>query len=100
MAKWICRKCNKYSEACRIDTGDSQSEKPTVCLFTGKGNIENVNWEPDGEPLLKPCPFCGGEAKILKGTYGYYPYCCNCQCLLNTDYKTKQDVIEAWNRRA
>ena len=43
---------------------------------------------------LKPCPFCGGEAKLVKtkvkfshfGKTGgtYYVYCKNCEC--KTDF--------------
>lgn len=59
---------------------------------------------------LKPCPFCGGEAEIVDNgevrTNKYYFVDVNCKdmncrgyssCL---EYKTKQQAIEAWNRRA
>jgi Lar family restriction alleviation protein len=59
---------------------------------------------------LKPCPFCGGEAKIVDNgeasTNKYYFVDVLCKdmscrgyssCL---EYKTKQQAIEAWNRRA
>ena len=51
---------------------------------------------------LKPCPFCGGEAKMANTDIGGWPvYCINCPC----DYgrywfATKQKAIEAWNRRS
>lgn len=82
------------------------------------------------ETKLKPCPFCGGEAKIFAGEVSYdkwnyevvRPYwvgCDNNDCSVNpktTAYKTsiwlKQDghvvmeqdgyalAVEAWNGRA
>lgn len=63
--------------------------------------------EPE-EPILKPCPFCGGEAKL-------YPYsnitdwwsvgCETSGCIGNHNddarfFSCKKSAIEAWNRRA
>ena len=51
---------------------------------------------------LKPCPFCGGEAKIRETDIGGFHVCCtNCPC----DYgrywfSTKRLAAIAWNRRA
>lgn len=53
---------------------------------------------------LKPCPFCGGEAKIRDySTPDTDPeidvFCTNCggQTFV---YETEGEAIEAWNRRA
>ena len=52
---------------------------------------------------LRKCPFCGGEAGIYKRvldwvTWDYKVKCSKCHC--ETDiYDTKQEVIEAWNKR-
>ena len=54
---------------------------------------------------LKPCPFCGGEAKVIKdGTltdqsviYSALCTCCRTQCYW---FETKEETIEAWNTRA
>ena len=68
----------------------------------------------DAEPL--PCPFCGGKAKVMHMDYGdgYLPevqtvwgvFCerdldaeyAHGHCIEN--YATKQEAIDAWNRRA
>ena len=66
---------------------------------------------------LKPCPFCGGKAKIythIKATEykngvwtEYKPevwrVMCDARvdcCALLNKFDTKQEAIEAWNRRA
>ena len=57
---------------------------------------------------LKPCPFCGGEAKLRETTYGnnigaYFVYCANrdCEVSPSTGYRRfRKEAIEAWNRRA
>lgn len=53
---------------------------------------------------LKPCPFCGGEAKIRDySIQDLGPeidvFCTNCggQTFV---YETEGEAIEAWNRRA
>lgn len=57
---------------------------------------------------LKPCPFCGGEARLRafrtyiqsKHRMGekYYIECC--ECGLNApNFINKEEAIEAWNRR-
>ena len=51
---------------------------------------------------LKPCPFCGGKAKILNeysvGFEAYYAWCENCR-YSSSIYDDKTDAVEAWNRR-
>lgn len=47
---------------------------------------------------LKPCPFCGGEAKIYKDYNGFYLVQCKCGC--GTLHKSeKKNVINDWNTR-
>lgn len=53
---------------------------------------------------LKPCPFCGGEAKIhsLTDIIGCYRVRCT-KCPVEFGqywFYRKADLIKAWNRRA
>lgn len=58
---------------------------------------------------LKPYPFCGNKAMMIKMRYHdelpfvYSVECANsiCSCKPSTlDYETEEEAIEAWNRRA
>lgn len=66
---------------------------------------------------LKPCPFCGGEAKIKAAnknygftiwcqcecgarTVGYCPYTDNEDSSLESIESCKNSAVEVWNRRA
>ena len=54
---------------------------------------------------LLPCPFCGGTASTWMGIDKYNNKCvwgvdCDiCDCSLTGPYDTKDEAIEAWNRR-
>ena len=52
---------------------------------------------------LKPCPFCGGAAK-MRHFQKFYRVACEdieCECVAESGYHaTKAEAIEAWNRRA
>lgn len=53
---------------------------------------------------LKPCPFCGGEAKMIKfqkvgsETCEYVMQCWGCHAKTRV-CKTDEEAIRAWNRR-
>lgn len=48
---------------------------------------------------LKPCPFCGGEARV--NAYGFNQYSVDCKiCWVETPIKSDvKNAIKAWNRR-
>ena len=47
---------------------------------------------------LKPCPFCGGEPDLFEAPSVYFVECS--KCYYPTNYDTKEEAINAWNRRA
>ena len=52
---------------------------------------------------LKPCPFCGGEAEMVRNSAGsYFVRCTNKQCAAKTRLYHENDngARLAWNRRA
>ena len=55
------------------------------------------------EIKLKPCPFCGGEAKpVFRGSCNYV-VCSNeeeCWCGMTCPVTTPEEAARIWNRRA
>ncbi|HJC89564.1 MAG TPA: Lar family restriction alleviation protein [Candidatus Mediterraneibacter excrementigallinarum] len=52
------------------------------------------------EIKLKPCPFCGGEAKLTGNPYAemWVVECGICHALSDVCH-TQEDAAEKWNRR-
>ena len=51
------------------------------------------------EELLR-CPFCGGEAAILKRkSVSFYPKCSKCYAMIDRLCLTEEEAIELWNKR-
>ena len=49
---------------------------------------------------LKPCPFCGGEAELIKGwcELDNYVMCLSCR-IRTKPMNTKESAIKKWNTR-
>lgn len=59
---------------------------------------EDENAPKPEEPVLKPCPFCGGEAGITAVGWRWTIKCDT--CYVETElYETPEEAVEAWNRR-
>lgn len=58
------------------------------------------------ESDLKPCPFCGGEGRVIRipGNFpkNYVVVCWNegCEASLGNYSATKEEAADEWNRRA
>lgn len=62
------------------------------------GSYENsIKWDIQPESL-KPCPFCGGEAKLLGKTMSPWRVRCE-KCGTSTITESKKYVITRWNNR-
>lgn len=48
---------------------------------------------------LKPCPFCGGEAKLTEPYMNIYVISCGNCGVGSAIYTNSEQAIEAWNRR-
>jgi hypothetical protein len=51
-------------------------------------------------PELKPCPFCGGPAELIRPHDGGLPYVMCVMHFCSGPQKTAEHAIAAWNRRA
>ena len=48
---------------------------------------------------LKPCPFCGYEASMTSYYNDHFVQCQSCQASTRKYYATREEAIDAWNRR-
>ncbi len=52
---------------------------------------------------LKPCPFCGGLAEVYEDEVWYWEWKVECKNDIRHRleyFDTKEEAIEAWNKRA
>lgn len=106
MTELKCPKCGEteaiyyyFAEKCGIKCGN------TDCGFE-IGDCESVEeaefkWKSENDPeALRPCPFCGSEAKIMRGCGEDWVQCMNpkCECASSMHTMTSQ-AIQIWNRR-
>ena len=54
-------------------------------------------------PDLKPCPFCGGKAKMMDMGFPHWIYCEQCGARVHGhvvgEEEGRKASIDAWNRR-
>lgn len=89
----------EFDEFCNKHTCDN-------CPAGKVGSLESecaFNWlEFENEKELKPCPFCGNNARLLSGTECYEVICSNpdCAAIIARSFPSREEAITAWNRRA
>lgn len=75
---------------------------PCYCKVSSMvgGMVEKYPWE---NRKLKRCPFCGGEAHIMKMGYPHWVFCKQCGAKVHGGKFGEREgevaSIEAWNRR-
>jgi Lar family restriction alleviation protein len=69
--------------------------------FANCYNSSNVQWRQwKNIEELKPCPFCGGEARFGHDfQIGLFISCTKCSVRIGHCIKEKQYLISAWNSR-
>lgn len=54
----------------------------------------------EAKPTILPCPFCGGESRVVRNPSYRHVVVCNTCNARGPPYETWQEAIENWNRRA
>lgn len=66
-----------------------------------RNKLDEMIKEIEGEEMtddLKPCPFCGSQAKIMHGPGDDWVECMGCHCMSEM-HTMESRAIEKWNRR-
>ena len=100
-------KCKQYKPnyTTNADRFRAMSNEEQQSFVRGFWEIEDfADWlqqpaDGDDHAYLKPCPFCGGEAKLLHPCDGVHLVQCTC-CGCGTTYtRTEIGAVRMWNRR-
>ena len=78
-------------------TSKDEHTNPSMVLSMWNKHVANRRTKE----ILKACPFCGSGEVVATEERGYNSHIVMCnECLCRTDtYDSKEDAIEAWNRR-
>lgn len=88
-----CMDCHKYYYELNLTREDSRSD----ILSKWNEYAQNYNPAPKTEPALKPCPFCGHEAKKMIGPEEWIE-CSVCHACTAMHSDIKYAILD-WNRR-
>lgn len=91
-----CMDCHEYYHDCELNVGMDTSE------VLDRWNEYSQNYTPTKPKTeLKPCPFCGGQARIREDEGGFYQVTCtSVACEIHTfSFDDVSDAVERWNRR-
>ena len=100
-------KCKQYKPnyTTNADRFRAMSNEEQQSFVRGFWEIEDfADWlqqpaDGDDHAYLKPCPFCGGEAKLFHPCDGVHLVQCTC-CGCGTTYtRTEIGAVRMWNRR-
>ncbi len=95
-----CKTCRYF------DSKDWDSETKNWCRYN---DLPAINEGLCGyyEPIIRPCPFCGGDVELRPKMDGrdetYFILCTNCNMWFEKFIYRARDpkaIIEEWNRRA
>lgn len=105
MTRLKCPKCGEDEEIYHYINEERYGIKCEKCGHEVRGfeTVEEAEFKwLSGNDLnaLKPCPFCGNEAKIMRGCGEDWVQCTNpkCECASSMHTMTSQ-AIQIWNRR-
>jgi Lar family restriction alleviation protein len=96
---WAVNGTDKHGEYCGGPASDGYEQYRAARRMSERENADD----------LRPCPFCGGDARFYEveeasNRGGYVVGCKECECSTRVWFPVKDDVRpilrDAWNRRA
>lgn len=88
----------EIDKSCRFCKYGDRVENEYPCIECTERYLNQFEPKPK-EPELKPCPFCGKDARMCHtGREHHYVQCVGCACS-TMSYETPIEAIEVWNRR-
>lgn len=75
-----------------------ETEKAKVIVENVAGREKSRKVNESQIDFLKPCPFCGSQAKIMHGPGDDWVECMGCHCMSEM-HTMESRAVEDWNRR-